>query len=89
MRPSLSLGFLCSTALDVDTWWWELGADELAWWHRSAPWFFRAREERCRAALALAWGCFVPAWSGSQHTPLEPERLAVPVSLRAFPMSSP
>lgn len=47
-------------------------------------------EERCRAALALAWGCFVPAWSGSQHTPLEPERLAaVPVSLRAFPMSSP
>lgn len=47
-------------------------------------------EERCRAALAVAWGCFVLAWSGSQHTPLEPERLAaVPVSLRAFPMSSP
>lgn len=42
MRPSLSLGFLRLTALDVDTWWWELGTDELAWWHRTAPWFFRA-----------------------------------------------
>lgn len=88
MRPSLSLGFVHPTTLGVDTWWWEPVADELAWWHRwgsSEP-----SEERCRAALALARGCFVPACSGSQRTASERERLAaVPVSLRAFPMSSP